>query len=96
MSKPRQFDAGDDPYDTSAPLEPACVEPIGSWKYRRRMMFGVVLFCMGVVVYVLHANLTSPVAETCVTMSFTAIISTVGSYCFSASWDDANARKATR
>jgi hypothetical protein len=51
---------------------------------------------MGVVVYVLHANLTSPVAETCVTMSFTAIISTVGSYCFSASWDDANARKATR
>ncbi len=62
----------------------------GSWKVRRRVMFTVLAFSMAVICYGLWKD--NKVAETAVTMAFTAIMATTGSYVFGATWDDKNKR----
>lgn len=64
----------------------------GTWTMRRRFMFVVIAFCMACISWVLYKNLTSEIAETVVTMSFSVITFTMGSYVFGAIWDDQNVR----
>lgn len=61
---------------------------LDGWKYRRRVVFGVVLFCMLCIGYVLWNGLDTSPAEAAVTMAFFMIGSTVGSYVFGAVWED--------
>lgn len=65
----------------------------GIWTLRRRFMYITTLFCMGVVAYCLHYNMTSVTAQTAVSWAFITIASTVGSYVFGAAWDDHSARQ---
>lgn len=65
----------------------------GIWRMRRRFMYVTTGFCMAVVAYVLHYDMSGSVAETAVTMSFLTIMSTAGSYVFGATWDDHSARQ---
>jgi hypothetical protein len=58
------------------------------WRVRRRFMVWVITFCMSVVSWVLYKEMTGPVAETAVTMSFLTIAGTIGSYVFGATWDN--------
>lgn len=66
---------------------------LGSWTVRRRFLFAVVGFCMGVVSYILWKDMTSTVAETAITMAFLCITSAVGGYVFGATWEDVQTRK---
>ena len=58
------------------------------WQNRRRFVIVVIAFCMGCIGYVLHYRLESEIAETVVTMAFSTIIATLGSYVFGATWSD--------
>ncbi len=59
-----------------------------SWKYRRRTMFFVLAFSFAVISYGLYSD--NKVAETAITMAFTTVMATTGSYVFGATWDDKN------
>ena len=59
-----------------------------SWKLRRRFMFVVSGFCMGVIAYILFRGLNTGPADTAMTMAFIGLISIVGSYVFGATWED--------
>lgn len=63
-------------------------EPRGSWKNRRRVIFGTLLFCMLSVGYVLYKGEDLKIYETTITMSFILAGSVIGSYVFGATWDD--------
>ncbi len=65
-------------------------EQQGSWKVRRRVMFMVLAFSVGVVCWSIWKD--NKVAETAITMAFTTIMATTGSYVFGATWDDKNKR----
>lgn len=67
---------------------------LGSWRYRRRTMFAVIVFCKLTIAYCLYKNLDTKVAESAVTMAFTTLFMVVGSYVFGAVWDDNNQIKA--
>lgn len=60
----------------------------GTWKIRRRVMFIVLAFAMGVVCWSIWKD--NKVAETAITMAFATIMATTGSYVFGATWDDKN------
>lgn len=66
----------------------------GTWAVRRRFMFAVTAFCMGVVSYALGARLETSVADTAVTFSFLTLIAITGSYVFGAVWEDVSVFKA--
>jgi len=68
---------------------------VGSWTVRRRFMFIVIAFCMGVVSYCLWQNLESRVAETAVMSAFFVIGTTIGSYVFGAAWQDISSIRRT-
>ncbi len=63
-------------------------QPKDNWKYRRRVLWTVLGFCMGTVGYVLWKDLSSEPAEAAVTMGFGIIGASVASYVFGAVWDD--------
>lgn len=67
---------------------------IGSWQVRRAYLFTVSAFCMGVIAYTLGHDMHSRVAETAVNMAFIGLISMVGSYVFSATWQDISTIRA--
>ena len=63
--------------------------PEGSnWRYRRRFMFLVSLFCGVVIAYSLGWGEDTRKAETAITFGFLALMGIVGSYVFGATWDD--------
>lgn len=62
----------------------------GTWKIRRRVMFMVMGFSVAVVCWSIWKD--NKVAETAITMAFTTIMATTGSYVFGATWDDKNKR----
>lgn len=62
-------------------------QPHGNWVVRRRFMMTVIGFCMAVIAWTLHSDRTDQVAEAALTMSFTIIGTTVGSYVFGAAWE---------
>ena len=59
-----------------------------SWTKRRRFMYAVAVFCMGVISYILLKDLTSSVAETAVVFAFGTLFGILGSYVFGATWQD--------
>jgi hypothetical protein len=61
---------------------------LGSWKLRRRMMFGTVGFCMVTVWAVLLLRLDSRVAESAVNGCLLLIGAVVPVYVFGAAWED--------
>lgn len=65
------------------------------WKYRRRFMWIISVFCMANIAYVLIAKLETAPADTSVTMSFLTLMGIVGSYVFGAVWDDKNQMRFT-
>ena len=64
-----------------------------SWVLRRRFMWVVSCFCMGVIAYVLGSGLDTAPADTAMTMAFLTLLGIVGSYVFGATWDDHNLMK---
>ena len=65
-----------------------------SWKNRRRVIFGALFFCAGVVLYVLWEGTDSRVNETAITMSFFLAGSIIGSYVFSSTWESIGISKS--
>jgi hypothetical protein len=59
----------------------------GNWIVRRRFMMVIIAFCMAVVTWTLLSGRDDKVAEAALTMSFTVIATTVGSYVFGAAWE---------
>ncbi len=62
-------------------------QPHGTWVVRRRFMMAVIGFCMGVIVWSLNSDRTDAIVDTALTMSFSIIGMTVGSYIFGAAWE---------
>lgn len=55
-------------------------QPHGNWVVRRRLMFCIVGFCMAAVAWTLYSGRIDKVAETVVTMGFTIMGTTIGTY----------------
>lgn len=64
--------------------------PHTSWVLRRRFMWVVSSFCMGVIAYVLGSGLDTAPADTAMVFAFLTLLGIVGSYVFGAAWDDRN------
>ena len=58
-----------------------------TWRWRRRFMLSTVVFCMGVIVYILVGRIDTSPADTAMTMAFFVLASTVSSYVFGAAWE---------
>ena len=67
--------------------------PQTSWKIRRRVMFVVLAFCMGVVGWITYAAPDSRVAETIVLCAFGLMGLIVSIYVLGATWEDVNRMK---
>lgn len=63
------------------------------WNVRRKFMFVVSAFCMGVITYVLYKELNTAPAEAAVTMAFLTLTGIIGSYVFGAVWQDTSTEK---
>ena len=61
-----------------------------SWKIRRRVIIGTLLFCAFCVLWVLFGDDERSVVEMIVMASFGLAGSVVGAYVFGAVWDDNN------
>lgn len=61
-----------------------------TWRYRRRFMITIIVFCMVTIGYILLQNLDSESAQTAVSMAFVILGTTVSSYVFGATWQDIN------
>lgn len=70
------------------------LEPIGSWKIRRRMLWTAFIFCMAIALLALI--LDRPASATTITAAFGAITLMLTSYVFGAVWDDKNRRSAEK
>jgi len=64
--------------------------PPHSWNIRRRFMFIVTAFCMGVILLALLVKPDTAVAGSAISFSFGTITGIVGTYVFGAVWDDKN------
>ena len=64
---------------------PKSQEP--SWKYRRRVIFGTLLFCALTIGYVLWNGDDTKIGETAITMAFITASSVVGGYVFGATYE---------
>ncbi|KGF71148.1 hypothetical protein LL06_00670 [Hoeflea sp. BAL378] len=64
------------------------------WKARRRIVHGTLLFCAGMVIWLIwrgeDSNLAAAIANAC----FFLAGSVIGAYVFSATWDDKNVMQA--
>ena len=60
------------------------------WKNRRRVIFGSLIFCAGMVAYLAAMGDDSRLNETIVMGSFILAGLVIGSYVFGAAWDDKN------
>jgi hypothetical protein len=67
--------------------------PSGDWKIRRRFMFGVSLFSMWAIAYVLMRGSDTRSAETAVEMAFLCLTGIVSSYVFGATWENIHRMK---
>lgn len=61
---------------------------VGSWKVRRRLIWIIVAFCMGIITYAVARDMKGRVAETAVMGSFALLGSVAGCYIFGAAWTD--------
>ena len=68
-------------------------EGTGSWVVRRRMVFGLIAFCMACILWVMLTNMKGRVAETIVLGSFGLLGSTAGFYIAGAVWQDTSTIK---
>lgn len=62
--------------------------PETSWRIRRRVMFAVLAFCMGVIAFIAWSGQDSRVAETVVLCAFGLIGLIVSIYVLGATWED--------
>lgn len=58
------------------------------WRERRRFMWIVIAFCMATIAWALFKDSDTAVMQSAVTMGFTIMGTTVGSYVFGAVWED--------
>lgn len=59
-----------------------------SWRYRRSLIFTILVFSMGVIVATLFARANATCAPTVIKMAFGTITLILSSYVFAATWDD--------
>ena len=80
--------------DGDAPDKPAASSVyVGSWKFRRRVIFGTLSFCGANVAYLTVAG-TDTVLHQQIALALTGLAATViGSYVFGAVWDDHSIRR---
>jgi hypothetical protein len=60
----------------------------GSWKIRRRIITGTLLFCAATVSYIVFKGTDSHINETIVTSAFALAGMVIGSYVFGAVYED--------
>lgn len=61
---------------------------LDNWTVRRLFMFAQMIFCKGVIVYVLYKGMESRVAETAVDFSFVLMGTIILAYVFGATYED--------
>lgn len=59
-----------------------------SWKIRRRVIFGTLIFCALTIGYVLWKGEDTKIGETAITLAFITASSVVGGYVFGAVYSD--------
>lgn len=64
------------------------VSPKGSWKIRRKIIFGTLFFCAFCVTWVLFKGADTETERVIVSSSFALAGGVIGSYIFGAVWDD--------
>ena len=64
-----------------------------TWKNRRRVIFGSLIFCMLTVCYVLWQGDDTKIGETAITMSFILAGSVIGGYVFGAAYENIGMKK---
>jgi protein-S-isoprenylcysteine O-methyltransferase Ste14 len=75
---------------------PAGPSPIGSWRYRRRIIHAVLAWCAVFVPVMTWRYPESAIVSQAVIAAIGLAGGTVGSYVFGAVWDDNNSRKSAR
>lgn len=66
------------------------------WKNRRRVIFGTLIFCAGVIAYLAAWGADTRVNEAIAMGVLILVASIIGSYVFGAVWDDANVLASIR
>jgi hypothetical protein len=69
-------------------LQAGAYKPI--WKNRRRVIFGSLVFCAAVVVYIVYKGVDTRVNETIALAAFGLAGVVISSYVFGGAWDDRN------
>lgn len=67
-----------------------------SWRIRRRIIIGTLLFCGGEIIYLTGWGKDTNLASTIATGVLLLAGSVIGSYVFGAAWDDRNFMDALR
>jgi hypothetical protein len=67
--------------------------PIGSWKQRRRVVFGTLVFIAGELVYFTVWGTDTALHQQIAVALIALAGAVIGSYVFGAVWDDKNARR---
>lgn len=58
------------------------------WKNRRRVIFATLIFCALTIIWLTLFGEDTRLSETIAQFAFIAGMGVVGSYCFSATWED--------
>jgi hypothetical protein len=66
---------------------------LGSWKYRRRVVFGTLIYCAAMIAYMLVRGTDSALYQQAVIALAGLAGAVIGSYVFAAVWDDKSIRK---
>lgn len=73
--------------------DPAAASPPGSWRHRRRIIHASLIYCAGVVVWIIARGRESPM-ESQIAIALIGLATTIiVTYALGAVWDDKNARK---
>lgn len=66
-----------------------------SWKMRRRAVFGTLIFCAGIITYIVFFGSEKAVYETAVFSAFGLMGAIIASYIGGAVWDDYNMKRVS-
>lgn len=70
--------------------------PPGSWKHRRRIIYATLIYCAVAVPVLVERHPDSALAAQAVLALIGLAATVIGTYVFGATWDDWNARRASK
>jgi hypothetical protein len=68
----------------------------GTWRVRRRIIHGTLIFCAGQIAYLTFWGAGTRLNETLAVGAYALVGSVIGAYVFGAAWEDISAKRADR